>query len=120
IMGVAGGGEGCRDGLAVTVLEREHAGGGTSHVAAGMLAPVAEAEFGEAGQRLLELGLRSADMWPAFAGELHEAAGAEVGLMRTGTLLVARDEDEARELDRQAAFRDSRGLATDRLPPSRA
>ena len=48
----------------MTVLEREEAGRGTSHVAAGMLAPVAEAEFGEAGRRLLELGLRSADMWP--------------------------------------------------------
>jgi glycine oxidase len=104
----------------VTVLEREEAGRGTSHVAAGMLAPVAEAEFGEAGRRLLELGLRSADMWPTFAAELETAAGVEVGLMRTGTLLVARDEDEARELDRQAAFRDSLGLATSRLRPSEA
>jgi glycine oxidase len=110
----------CRRGLAVTVLEREEAGRGTSHVAAGMLAPVAEAEFGEAGRRLLELGLRSADMWPAFAAELEAAAGVEVGLMRTGTLLVARDADEARELDRQAAFRDSLGLATSRLRPSEA
>jgi glycine oxidase len=109
-----------RRGLAVTVLEREQAGRGTSHVAAGMLAPVAEAEFGEAGQRLLELGLRSADMWPAFAAELEAAAGVEVGLLRTGTLLLARDADEARELERQAAFRDSLGLATTRLRPSEA
>jgi glycine oxidase len=85
-----------------------------------MLAPVAEAEFGEAGRRLLELGLRSADLWPAFAAELQAAAGVDVGLMRTGTLLVARDEDEARELERQAAFRDSLGLATSRLRPSEA
>jgi len=107
-------------GLAVTVLERDAAGGGTSRVAAGMLAPVAEAEFGEAGRRLLELGLRSAKMWPAFAAELQADAGMEVGLMRTGTLLLARDEDEARELDRQARFRDSLGLATCRLRPSEA
>jgi glycine oxidase len=107
-------------GMSVTLLERDATGGGTSRVAAGMLAPVAEAEFGEAGRRLLELGLRSADMWPAFAGELQAAAGAELGFMRTGTLLVARDEDEARELERQIAFRDSLGLATNRLRASQA
>ncbi len=107
-------------GMTVTLLERERTGGGTSRVAAGMLAPVAEAEFGEAGRRLLELGLRSADMWPAFAEELQAAAGQEVGFRRTGTLLLARDEDEARELERQIAFRDSLGLATNRLRPSEA
>ncbi len=107
-------------GMSVTVLERDRAGGGTSRVAAGMLAPVAEVEFGEAGRRVLELGMRSAQMWPAFAERLQAAAGAEIGLMRTGTLLVARDEDEARELDRQIAFRDSLGLRTTRLRPSDA
>jgi glycine oxidase len=107
-------------GLAVTVLERDAAGRGTSRVAAGMLAPVAEAEFGEAARRLLELGLRSAKMWPAFAAELQADAGMEVGLRRSGTLLLARDEDEARELDRQARFRDSLGLAARRLRPSEA
>ena len=46
-------------------------GEGTSRVAAGMLAPVAEVEFGEAGRRVLELGLRSAALWPGFAAELR-------------------------------------------------
>ncbi len=107
-------------GMTVTVLERETIGGGTSRVAAGMLAPVAEAEFGEAARRLLDLGLRSADMWPAFAQELQSAAGQDVGFLRTGTLLLARDADEARELERQIAFRDSLGLTTNRLRPSQA
>jgi glycine oxidase len=107
-------------GMTVTVLERDAAGRATSHVAAGMLAPVAEAEFGDAGRRLLELGMRSAQMWPAFASELQAASGIEVGLMQTGTLLLARDDDEARELDRQIAFRDSLALKTKRLRPSQA
>ncbi|HYM55749.1 MAG TPA: glycine oxidase ThiO [Solirubrobacteraceae bacterium] len=107
-------------GMSVTVLERGEAGRGTSHVAAGMLAPVAEVEFGEAGRRVLELGLRSAQLWPAFASELEAAAGAGVGLMKTGTLLLARDEDEARELERQLAFRESLGLPVQRLRPSDA
>ncbi|HEX3433843.1 MAG TPA: glycine oxidase ThiO [Solirubrobacteraceae bacterium] len=109
-----------RRGMDVTLLERETIGGGTSRVAAGMLAPVAEVEFGEAGRRVLDLGLRSADLWPAFARELQEAAEREVGLLRTGTLLLARDADEARELERQIAFRDSLGLATNRLRASEA
>jgi glycine oxidase len=107
-------------GMSVTVLERDATGSGTSHVAAGMLAPVAEVEFGETGRRVLELGLRSAGMWPAFASELETSTGASVGLMRTGTLLVARDEDDARELERQLDFRRSLGLAVTRLRPSEA
>ncbi len=107
-------------GIAVLVLERGTSGEGTSHVAAGMLAPVAEAEFGESARRLLELGLRSAELWPAFAAELQAQAGIDVGLLRTGTLLLARDEDEARELERQLAFRESLGLRVERLRPSEA
>ncbi len=106
--------------MSVTVLERDRAGNGTSRVAAGMLAPVAEVEFGAAGGRLLELGLRSAEMWPAFASELESASGVQVELLRTGTLLVARDADDARELERQLDFRRSLGLAVRRLRPSEA
>jgi glycine oxidase len=105
-------------GMAVTVLERDLAGHGTSRVAAGMLAPVAEVEFGDAGRRLLDLGLRSAELWPTFAAQLEAAVGGSVGLLRTGTLLVARDEDDARELERQLDFRRSIGLAVSRLLPS--
>ena len=107
-------------GLSVTVLERGEIGRETSYVAAGMLAPVAEVEFGEAGRAALELGLRSAELWPGFAAELERVSGAEVGLLRTGTLVLARDEDEARELERQIAFRESLGLRTIRLRGSEA
>jgi glycine oxidase len=107
-------------GMSVTVLERDGIGRGTSHVAAGMLAPVGEVEFGDAGRRLLELGLRSAEAWPTFASDLKAAAGTDVGLMETGTLLLARDEDEARELERQIAFRESLGLRAERMRPSEA
>ncbi|HLL91328.1 MAG TPA: glycine oxidase ThiO [Solirubrobacteraceae bacterium] len=107
-------------GMSVTVLERDRAGEGASHVAAGMLAPVAEVEFGDAGRGLLELGLLSAAMWQAFASDLETSTGVSVGLMQTGTLLAARDDDDARELERQLAFRQSLGLAVRRLRPSQA
>jgi glycine oxidase len=120
VIGLAIAWQACRQGLSVTVLERGEIGWGTSYVAAGMLAPVAEVEFGEAGQAMLELGLRSAQMWPEFAAELERCSGEEVGLLRTGTLVLARDEDEARELERQIAWRDSLGLRTVRLRASEA
>jgi glycine oxidase len=108
-------------GLSVAVLERGAIGGQcASGVAAGMLAPVSEVEFGEAGQRMLDLGLRSAEMWPSFAAELSHETELEVGLRQSGTLVVARDEDEARELERQLALRESLGLPVRRLRPNAA
>jgi glycine oxidase len=107
-------------GMSVTVLERDEIGGGTSHVAAGMLAPVAEVEFGAAGRRVLELGLRSVEMWPAFVSELEAAVGLGLGLLRTGTLLIARDDDDALELERQLDFRRELRLPVERLRASQA
>jgi glycine oxidase len=105
-------------GLSVTLLERDRIGCGASRVAAGMLAPVSELEFGEHGRRVLELGLRSAAMWPRFGEELEQATGMEIGMCKAGTLMVARDDDEARELERQCELRCSLGLRAMRLRPS--
>ncbi len=69
---------------------------------------------------MLELGVRSAGLWPDFAAELERVSGVDVGLCRTGTLVVARDDDEARELERQLAFRESLGLHALRLLASEA
>lgn len=120
VIGLSAAWRAAEKGLSVTLLERDAVGRGASRVAAGMLAPVAEAEFGAGGGRLLELALRSAELWPGFAAELERASGEPVGLLRTGTLVVARDEDEARELERQLAFRRSLGLRAERLRASAA
>ena len=76
-------------GLRVLVLERDRPGAGASNVAAGMLAPVGEATFGE--DRLLELALESHRLWPGFAAELAAAAGADTGYAELGALHVALD-----------------------------
>jgi glycine oxidase len=90
-------------GLKTLVLEREREPGtGASGVAAGMLAPVTEAEFGE--ERLLELNLAGASLWPAFAAEL----GIEYNA--SGALAVAADRDDAEELRRLLSFQQSLGL----------
>ena len=86
-------------GLRTVVLDRGELGAGASRVAAGMLAPVTEAEFGE--RDLLALGLAAAAGYGAFVEELE----ADVGYRRCGTLAVARDADEAEALERLLAFR---------------
>jgi glycine oxidase len=100
------------------VLDRDELGVGTSRVAAGMLAPVAEADAGE--RALLELGLRSAASWPAFARELIDASGVDIGYRACGTLMLARDRDEAEALDRERDLRERLGLRVERLMPSAA
>jgi glycine oxidase len=87
---------------------------GAWQVAAGMLAPVSETEPGESAS--VELGLRAARGFRAFCDEL----GEDVGHRTTGTLLVARDRDEAEALERSLAFRRELGLEVERLRPSQA
>src|SRR4051812_41009403 len=95
--------------MRVLVLERaSEPGAGASGVAAGMLAPVTEAEFGE--ERLLALNLASAEMWPAFAAELAERSGLDTGYHASGPLVAAADRDDAEELRRLFAFQQSLGL----------
>ena len=65
-------------GLSVVVLD-PGSPGAASGVAAGMLAPVSEAEYGAAGRELLGLGLESARRWPEFARELEARSGLSVG-----------------------------------------
>jgi glycine oxidase len=107
-------------GLDVVLCERTQLGSGASHVAAGMLGPVAEAGFGAAAGRLLELGLESAALWPAFAADLADASQTQSRLRSDGTLLVARDADEAAGLERELAFRAELGLDVVRLRASEA
>jgi glycine oxidase len=105
-------------GASVVVLERGRAGSGTSHVAAGMLAPVAEADPFE--QPLLRLGIDSAREYPKFIAELRERVGMDPGYLRCGTLMVARDRDEAESLEREHQVRRRLDLEVSRLRPSQA
>lgn len=105
-------------GLDVVVLDRGDLGAGTSRAAAGMLAPVAEADPQE--RDLLVANLESARRWPAFAQELADVTGLDVGYRRCGTLLVGRDRDEAEHVERERALRERLGLRVDRLLGSQA
>jgi glycine oxidase len=100
-------------GLSVCVLERDRPAAGASGVAAGMLAPVGEASWGE--ERLLALNLESLRRWPAFAGELEEESGLELEFAERGAIHVALDRDEAEELRRRYELHRRLGLESEWL-----
>ncbi|MEO8690311.1 MAG: FAD-dependent oxidoreductase, partial [Solirubrobacteraceae bacterium] len=116
VIGLAVAWRAAQRGLRTLVLDA--AEDGSWRYAAGMLAPVTEAEFGE--DALLGLGLRALGGFPAFCAELEETSGRDVGLRREGTLVVARDRDEAEELERLFEHRRALGLQIERLRPSQA
>src|SRR3954454_5212051 len=101
-------------GARVAVCDRGALGDGASRVAAGMLAPVSEADAGE--PELLRAGLDSARRWPAFAEEL----GLGAAYRTCGTLYVARDADEAEALERERPLREELGVPVARLRGSEA
>ncbi len=101
-----------RRGAAVTVLDPTP-GRGASWAAAGMVAPVTEATYGE--EHLLELGLAAAARWPGFARELTQDSGRESGLRDGGTLVVGHDSGDAAELARFAEHLDRLALPVQRL-----
>lgn len=107
-------------GLDVIVLDAGAQDGTAWPVAAGMLAPISEAQFGESGRRAVELGLAAAARWPTAARELGEASGIDPGLRTDGTLVLGRDRDEAEALDRERRYREQLGLAVTPLLPSAA
>jgi glycine oxidase len=105
-------------GLDVVVLERNEPGAGASGVAAGMLAPVTEAEFGE--EELLALNLESRALWRGFAAELEELTGLPTGYEESGALVVAVDRDDSEELRRLHQLQQRLDLQTEWLGPRAA
>lgn len=104
-----------RGGHRVIVIDPEP-GHGAAWVAAGMLAPVNEANFGEL--ELVRLLVAGAHRWPSFAAGLEEAAGGSIGFEPSGTVVVACDASDRAALDRLLGFRQAIGLDARRLSVS--
>ncbi len=116
VIGLACAWELSRHGHAVTLVAPAPGCEGASWVAAGMLAPVTEAQFGESA--LTALLLEGARRWPAFAGDLEQAAGHPIGYDTTGTLNVALDASDRASLDDLLAYQHSLGLRAERRSAS--
>lgn len=113
IVGAAVAWRAAQAGLSVTVLDPAP-GAGATHAAAGMLAPAAEAWFGEADAT--RLGVVAVAAWDGFAADLAAATGSDGGLRGNGSLLVAYDGDDAAQLRRLVALHDRWGLGSAELP----
>lgn len=108
-VGIVGGGviglsvawELLRRGEEVTVYDPDPSRG-AGLVAAGMLAPTAEANFGE--EALQALMSESMRRWPAFAAAVRERTGLPIGYRTEGSLLVALTEDDLGEVTRLVGY----------------
>ena len=107
IIGLATAWRTAQRGLSVTVLDPDP-GRGANQVAAGMLAPVTELQYGE--EDLLRLGIASNQRYAAFAAELTAASGLPTGYRACGTLAAALDADDRAELRELHAFQQRLGL----------
>jgi glycine oxidase len=115
IIGLAIGWRCVQRGLTVRVYDPSP-GAGASHAAAGMLAPVGEATFGE--EALAGLLVESGRRWPGFAAELSAATGHDLGYRTEGTSTVALTADDLAEVTRLWAYQSGLGLEVCRLGPS--
>jgi glycine oxidase len=91
-------------------------GRGATWAAAGMLAPVTEAHIGD--DDLVRLHLAAAARWAGFATELESCAGAGVGYLPCGTIVVALDQSDMDLIERILSFHESLGLVSARLTAS--
>src|SRR5580692_6110647 len=103
-------------GHAVTLVAPDPGREGASWVAAGMLAPVTEVQFGEA--PLTELLLEGARRWKEFATALEAASGHDIGYDQSGTLTVALDASDRAALDHLLAYQHSLGCTAHRRSAS--
>jgi glycine oxidase len=108
IVGLSCADELMRRGHDVTVVDPAP-GTGASHAAAGMLSPSTEVWWDE--MALLDLGIRSLQLWPGFAARFG------VPLHTAGTVLTARDHGDLQQVERQLALLAARGRAVDLLGP---
>jgi glycine oxidase len=111
-------------GTEVRLIDPRGTGQGASRASAGMLAPRIEGHS----EALLRLGLGSLDLYDSFITRVTADAQRRIEYRRSGTLQVARTDDEARQLDSEGrALADARvahtyldGAAVRRLEPSLA
>jgi glycine oxidase len=113
VIGLSSAWELSRNGHDVTIVAPAFGRDGAAWVAAGMLAPANEVEFGESA--LTALRLEAAARWPAFATALEEASGLTIGYDTTGTLTVALNASDRAAIDDLLAYQHSLGLTARRV-----
>jgi glycine oxidase len=116
VIGLACAWELSRNGHDVMLVAPAAGRDGASWVAAGMLAPVTEAQFGESA--LTALLVEGAGRWPAFDTALEAASGDAIGYDTTGTVTVALSASDRASLDDLLAYQHALGLEAHRRSAS--
>jgi glycine oxidase len=101
-------------GHSAAVIEAGGDRGQAWRAAAGMLAPLIEADGNEP---LLELATAARDHYDGLSAALHESTGIEVGLWREGIARIAVQPAQALELRARVASQRDRGYSTEWLDP---
>jgi glycine oxidase len=101
-----------QSGMRVVVVERGRVGGEASHAAAGMLAPLAEADRED---EFFNLTAASLATYADFARELKAASGVDVEYRDEGTLCLALTQNDEEELERRWQWLHEAGLNVRRL-----
>jgi len=101
----------------VCLIERAALGTEASFAAGGILAPQAEADGAD---QFFELACRSRDLYPAFAAALQEETGIDVELDTTGTLYVALNKEDLKEIETRCEWQAKAGLAVQKLTAQEA
>ena len=99
-------------GMRVVVVERGRVGGEASHAAAGMLAPLAEADRED---EFFNLTAASLATYADFARELKASSGVDVEYRDEGTLCLALTQNDEEELERRWQWLHEAGLNVRRL-----
>lgn len=100
-------------GRSVLVLERDEPGCGATDVAAGMLAPISEADTGP--DAVVGLGQESLRLYPGFVKRVEQRSGLDCAYRTDGMLWVATNRDERSELEHIENTLRAKGLAAQRL-----
>lgn len=91
---------------------------GASWVAGGMLAPVAEVQYGQ--EKLYPLMMRSAEMWPDLAAHVQSLTNLQLGYRQESTLVVAADRADATHLSELLEHQTHYGMEISAIPTRQA
>jgi len=117
IIGCAVAYELARRGASVQIVDDRPAGMGATQASAGVLAPYIEAREGSP---LLELTVRSLDLFDKFIARVASIGGGPIMYRRTGTLDLAMQEETLQRFREAADLLRRRGVAAELVDPLRA
>lgn len=104
-------------GARVRLLERGEPGAEASRAAAGLLAPLVEAD---GPGPFLDLLLRGREAYPEFSEAMREETGIDIGYSDAGTLALALTDADEREMEGRFAWQAAAGLPVERLTAQEA